>query len=71
MGFSIAQIFTKIPQENFDIAIHSSLLIAAAAAIFYVFFGRLFSLPEILSNILRAPTCKHSLNQPNLPEIPS
>lgn len=38
-------------------AINSSLLLAAAVSIFYLFFGRLFSLPEILSNILRSPTC--------------
>lgn len=71
MGFSLTEIFTRIPQEDFDLAIRSSLLLAAAVSIFYLFFGRLFSFPEILSNILRAPTCTQYLIQLSPPAAPS
>jgi len=57
MGFNVADLFRNIPQEDYDLAVDSGLLLAAAVSIFYLFFGRLFSLPELVGITLRAPTC--------------
>lgn len=68
MSFNIGDIFSKIPQEDFNVAINSGLLLAAAVSIFYVFFGRLFSLPELVGITLRNPTCSRYFIQLNYHE---
>jgi hypothetical protein len=62
MGINVADLFRNIPQDDFDLAVDSGLLLAAAVSVFYLFFGRLFSLPELLGITLRTPSCKNRLS---------
>jgi len=43
-------------------AINAGFLLGAAISIFYFFFGRLYSLPELLSITLKNPTCNYHNN---------
>ena len=58
MNQAVTQIFSKIPPEELNIAIQCGLLFGTAASIFYLFFGRLLSIPELLGICLKKPTCK-------------
>lgn len=60
MSGALTQIFSKIPRSELDMALHCGLLLGSAASIFYLFFGRLLSIPELLSNTLKDPTCTHN-----------
>jgi hypothetical protein len=71
MGFNIGDVFGRIPESDFERAVNSGLLLSAAVSIFYIFFGRLLSLPELLSVTLRAPACTPRPTQPNSPASPS
>ena len=45
MSEAITGIFTRIPDDALSLAIRSGLILGTAASIFYLFFGKLFSLP--------------------------
>lgn len=70
MSLSIPLFISKIPQEEFNLALSAGFLLAAAVSIFYFFFGRLYSLPELLSITLKNPTCTFPSIQPPLLGIP-
>jgi|JI9StandDraft_2_1071091.scaffolds.fasta_scaffold387304_1 hypothetical protein len=57
MSNAFAQIFSKIPQTELDMALQCGLLLGSAASIFYLFFGRLLSIPELLGVTLKDPKC--------------
>ena len=57
MSETFKQIFSNIPPEQINIAIQCGLLLGTAASIFYLFFGRLLSIPELIGTILKKPTC--------------
>ena len=61
MSEAITQIFSKIPPDQITIAVQCGLLLGTAASIFYLFFGRLLSIPELVSITLKNPTCKYVL----------
>ena len=63
MSLHITAIFSKIPQEELNMALSAGLLLAAATSIFYFFFGRLYSLPELLSITLKNPACTVIITQ--------
>lgn len=71
MSNSLAQIFSRIPKSELDMALHCGLLLGSAASIFYLFFGRLLSVPELLSTALKNPTCTPIHTQPPNPVTPS
>lgn len=71
MSQILTQIFSKIPPEDFSTAVQCGLLLGSAASIFYLFFGRLLSIPELLSITLKNPTCKPCLTQQPNPGTPS
>lgn len=71
MSQLLTQVFSKIPPEEFSTAVQCGLLLGSAASIFYLFFGRLLSIPELLSITLKNPTCKAWLTQQPNPGTPS
>ncbi len=64
MSNAFTQIFSKIPPEELNLALQCGLLLGSAASIFYLFFGRLLSIPELLGIVLKNPKCKTTTIQP-------
>ena len=71
MSETFTQIFSKIPQDQINIAIQCGVLLGTASSIFYLFFGRLLSIPELIGVTLKNPTCIQLSIQPPLPGIQS
>ena len=71
MSQVVTQIFSNIPPQELNMALQCGIILGAAASIFYLFFGKLLSVPELLGISLKSPTCTPTHIQPSNHAIPS
>lgn len=69
MSNALTQVFSRIPQAELDMALQCGLLLAAASSIFYLFFGKLLSIPELLSTTLKDPKCTSLSLSDHFPQL--